>query len=109
MNLNITGHHLEVTDAIRDYVTTKLDRVIRHFDNVTSINVILSVEKLKQTAEVTLHVRGKDIFVESVDADMYAAIDSMADKLDRQVIKYKQKNQDHGHEALKRHPHESES
>ncbi|NMG05210.1 ribosome hibernation-promoting factor, HPF/YfiA family, partial [Azoarcus taiwanensis] len=89
MNLNITGHHVEVTDAIRDYVTSKLDRVIRHFDNVTSINVILSVEKLKQKAEVTLHVRGKDIFVESDDADMYAAIDSMTDKLDRQVIKYK--------------------
>ena len=109
MNLKITGHHVEVTDAIRDYVTTKLDRVIRHFDNVTSINVILSVEKLKQKAEVTLHVRGKDIFVESDDADMYAAIDSMTDKLDRQVIKYKQKNQDHGHDALKRQAHESES
>lgn len=109
MNLKITGHHVEVTDAIRDYVTTKLDRVIRHFDNVTSINVILSVEKLKQKAEVTLHVRGKDIFVESDDADMYAAIDSMTDKLDRQVLKYKQKNQDHGHDALKHHQHESES
>ncbi len=109
MNLKITGHHVEVTDAIRDYVITKLDRVIRHFDNVNSINVILSVEKLKQKAEVTLHVRGKDIFVESVDADMYAAIDSMTDKLDRQVIKYKQKSQDHGHDALKHHQHESES
>ena len=101
MNHKITGHHVEVTDAIRDYVTSKLDRVIRHFDNVTSINVILTVEKLKQKAEVTLHVRGKDIYVESADADMYAAIDSMTDKLDRQVLKYKQKNQDHGHDALK--------
>lgn len=101
MNLNITGHHVEVTPAIREYVTTKLDRVIRHFDNVTSINVILSVEKLKQKAEVALHVRGKDIFVESDDGDMYAAIDDMTDKLDRQVMKYKQKNQDHGHDALK--------
>ncbi len=87
MNLNITGRHVEVTPAIRDYVSTKLDRVIRHFDNVTSVAVILSVEKLKQKAEVTLHVRGKDLFVESDDADMYAAIDSMADKLDRQVQK----------------------
>lgn len=103
MNLKITGHHVEVTDAIRDYVNSKLDRVIRHFDNVTSVVVILSVEKLNQKAEVTVHVRGKDIFVESTDADMYAAIDSMADKLDRQVIKYKQKNQDHGHDALKHH------
>ncbi|AMO38416.1 ribosome hibernation-promoting factor [Thauera humireducens] len=101
MNLNITGRHVEVTPAIRDYVSTKLDRVIRHFDNVTSVAVILSVEKLKQKAEVTLHVRGKDLFVESDDADMYAAIDSMADKLDRQVQKYKQKMADHNHEALK--------
>lgn len=103
MNLKITGHHVEVTDAIRDYVNSKLDRVIRHFDNVTSVAVILSVEKLNQKAEVTIHVRGKDIFVESTDADMYAAIDAMTDKLDRQVIKYKQKNQDHGHDALKHH------
>lgn len=107
MNLNITGRHIEVTPAIREYVTTKLDRVIRHFDNVTSINVILSVEKLTQKAEVTLHVRGKDIYVESNDADLYAAIDSMTDKLDRQVIKYKQKNQDHGHDALKHQEIES--
>jgi putative sigma-54 modulation protein len=101
MNLNITGHHVEVTPAIREYVNSKLDRVIRHFDNVTSVNVILSVEKLRQKAEVTLHVRGKDIHVESEDGDMYAAIDSMADKLDRQVLKYKQKAFDHGNDALK--------
>ncbi|HQZ02586.1 MAG TPA: ribosome-associated translation inhibitor RaiA [Thauera sp.] len=101
MNLNITGRHVEVTPAIRDYVSSKLDRVIRHFDNVTSAAVILSVEKLKQKAEVTLHVRGKDIFVESDDADLYAAIDSMTDKLDRQVLKYKQKLADHNHESVK--------
>ncbi len=101
MNLNITGHHVEVTPAIRDYVGSKLDRVIRHFDNVTSASVILSVEKLAQKAEVTLHVRGKDIFAESQDEDMYAAIDLMTDKLDRQVLKYKRKMQDHNHEALK--------
>ncbi|NMG15534.1 ribosome hibernation-promoting factor, HPF/YfiA family [Aromatoleum bremense] len=101
MNLNITGHHVEVSPAIREYVTNKLDRVIRHFDNVTSVGVILSVEKLKQKAEVTLHVRGKDIYVESDDVDLYAAIDSMVDKLDRQVMKYKQKAFDHNHDALK--------
>lgn len=101
MNLNITGHHVEVTPAIREYVVTKLDRVIAHFDNVTSVNVILSVEKLKQKAEVTVHVRGKDIYVESDDANLYAAIDSMSDKLDRQVQKYKQKMADHNHDALK--------
>jgi len=101
MNLTITGHHVEITDAIREYVSTKLDRVIRHFDSVTSVGVILTVEKLQQKAEVTLHVRGKDIFVESSDSDLYAAIDSMVDKLDRQVIKYKQKHHEHGRNSLK--------
>lgn len=101
MNLNITGHHVEVTPALREYVEGKLERVIRHFDNVTSVNVILSVEKLDQKAEVTVHVRGKDIFVEAHNSDMYAAIDAMTDKLDRQVQKYKQKLTDHGHDALK--------
>jgi putative sigma-54 modulation protein len=102
MNLNITGHHLEVTPALRDYVAGKLDRVIRHFDNVTSVNVILTVEKLNQKAEVTVHVRGKDIFVESVDGDLYAAIDMLADKLDRQVLKYKERNTDRTRDTLKR-------
>lgn len=102
MNLNITGHHLEVTPALRDYVTTKLDRVIRHFDNVTATHVILSVQKLKQKAEVTVHVRGRDIYVESDDDDLYAAIDAMTDKLDRQVVKHKEKAGDHGHDSFKR-------
>jgi putative sigma-54 modulation protein len=106
VNLNITGHHLEVTPAIHDYVNGKLDRVIRHFDNVTSVNVILTVEKLKQKAEVTVHVRGKDIYVESVDGDLYAAIDILADKLDRQVLKYKERNSDHTRDSLKRQPAE---
>ena len=95
MNLQISGHHLEVTPAIRDYVTGKLERVTRHFDNVIDVNVILSVEKLKQKAEVTVHLPGKDIFVEEVGEDLYAAVDSLVDKLDRQVQKYKQKLQDH--------------
>ncbi|MDQ5877413.1 MAG: putative sigma-54 modulation protein [Pseudomonadota bacterium] len=95
MNLQISGHHLEVTPAIREYVTAKLERVTRHFDHVIDVNVILTVEKLKQKAEVTLHVPGKDIFVEADDGDLYAAIDNLVDKLDRQVQKYKQKLQDH--------------
>lgn len=107
MNLNITGHHVEITPAIRDYVSSKLDRVIRHFDNVTSVAVILSVEKLNKKAEVTVHVRGKDIYVESAEPDMYAAIDAMADKLDRQVLKYKQKIEEHNHEALKHQDNEA--
>jgi putative sigma-54 modulation protein len=95
MNLQISGHHLEVTPAIRDYVTGKLERVTRHFDNVIDVNVILSVEKLKQKAEVTVHLSGKDVFVEAIDEDLYAAVDILVDKLDRQVQKYKQKLQDH--------------
>jgi ribosome hibernation promoting factor len=106
MNLNITGHHLEVTPALRDYVAGKLDRVIRHFDYVTNVSVILSVEKLKQKAEVTVHVRGKDIFVEAHDGDLYAAIDNLVDKLDRQVVKYKERVNDHSRDALKRQPAE---
>lgn len=95
MNLQISGRHLEVTPAIRDYLSGKLGRVVRHFDHVIDVNAILSVEKLKQKAEVTVHLSGKDIHVEAIDDDLYAAIDSLADKVDRQVQKYKQKVQDH--------------
>jgi putative sigma-54 modulation protein len=95
MNLQISGHHLEITPAIHDYVTGKLERVIRHFDNVIDVNVILSVDKLKQKAEVTVHLSGKDVFVETIDEDLYAAIDALVDKLDRQIQKHKQKLQDH--------------
>ncbi len=101
MNLNITGHHLDVTPAIRDYVTEKLGRVVRHFDHVSGAHVILSVEKLRQKAEVTVHVRGKDIFVEAENENLYAAIDALTDKLDRQVLKHKEKQAEHNHEALK--------
>ena len=95
MNLQISGHHIEVTPALREYVETKLDPVVRHFDKVTGVSVVLSVEKLKQKAEATLHVPGKDMHVEESADDLYAAIDTMFDKLDRQVQKYKQKVQDH--------------
>ncbi len=95
MNLTITGHHLEVTPAIRDYVTSKLERIKRHFDQVINVSVILSVEKLVQRAEATVHVRGKALFVEADDSNLYAAIDALMDKLDRQVVKHKEKNQDH--------------
>ena len=96
MNLQISGHHLEVTPAIHDYVTGKLERITRHFDSVIDVNVILSVDKLKQKAEVTVHLSGKDVYVEAIEDDLYAAIDLMVDKLDRQIQKYKQKLQDHG-------------
>ncbi|MBN8451164.1 MAG: ribosome-associated translation inhibitor RaiA [Candidatus Accumulibacter sp.] len=95
MNLQVSGHHLEITPALRDYVTGKLERITRHFDNVIDVNVILSVDKLNQKAEVTVHLAGKDVYVESVDEDLYAAVDGLVDKLERQVQKYKQKLQDH--------------
>ena len=104
MNLNVSGHHLDVTPAIRTYVSGKLDRVTRHFDHVIDAHVILSVDKLMQKAEVTLHVRGKDIHAECIDSDLYAAIDLLVDKLDRQVIKYKDKAQAKPHDALKHQP-----
>jgi len=103
MNLSISGHHLEVTPALREYVTVKLDRIRRHFDQVIDVNVFLSVDKLRQKAEIALHVRGKDIFAESVDDDLYAAIDLLVDKLDRQVLKYKDKRFAHPHDAIKHH------
>ena len=83
MNLHLSGHHVDVTPAMRDYVTTKFTRITRHFDHVIDVNVILSVEKLKQKIEANVHLSGKDIFVECDDADMYAAIDALVDKLDR--------------------------
>ena len=109
MNLTISGHHLELTQAIRDYVQSKLERIKRHFDHVIDIAVILTVDKLpekekRQKAEINLHVRGKDLHAESIAEDLYAAIDSLFDKLDRQVIKYKSKIQDHQHQALKHLP-----
>ena len=95
MNLKISGHNIEITSALRDYATSKLGRAIRHSDHVIDVNMILSVEKLKQKAEVTIHLPGRDIYVESIDEDLYAAIDILADKLDRQIQKHKQKLQDH--------------
>jgi RNA polymerase sigma-54 factor len=92
MNLHLTGHHLQITPAIRDYISGKLARISHHFDHVIDVNVILSVEKLQQKVEATVHVRGKDIFCESSDVDMYAAIDSLADKLDRSILRHKEKN-----------------
>jgi len=103
MNLNVSGHHVEVTPAIRSYVRTKIERVTRHFDHVIDAHVILTVEKLRQKAEVTLHVPGRDLHCECEDADLYAAIDLLADKLDRQVIRYKDKLQDKPADSL-RHP-----
>ncbi len=109
MNLTISGHHLEVTPAIRDYVQNKLERVKRHFDQVIDIAVILTVDNLtekekRQKAEINLRMSGKTVYVESLAHDLYAAIDILVDKLDRQVMKYKTKVQEHGHETIKHLP-----
>ena len=102
MNLLIHGNHVEVTPALRDYVQVKLTRVERHFDQVIDANVQLTVEKLRQRAEITLRLRGNNIHVESVDNDMYAAIDMLVDKLDRQVLRHKDRLKDHTVDAIKR-------
>jgi putative sigma-54 modulation protein len=101
MNLSISGHHLEVTQALRDYVTQKLQRTRRHFEQVIDVAVVLSVDKLRQKAEINLHVRGKDMHAEAIDHDLYTAIDILFAKLDRQVDKYKAKVQHHHHESGK--------
>lgn len=95
MNLKLSGHHLEITAAMRDYITGKLGRIKRHFDHVIDVNVILSVDNLEQKVEASVHLSGKDIFVESHDTDMYAAIDTLVDKLDRQILRHKEKNFEH--------------
>ena len=95
MQLNVTGHHVDVTPSMHDYVSQKLERLERHFDHVTNVHVILSVEKLRQKAEATLHNSGGNLFADAQDEDMYAAIDAMVDKLDRQIKKHKEKMTDH--------------
>lgn len=95
MQIQLTGHHVDITDALRAYVIEKIGRIERHFDQVTSVQIILSVEKLRQKAEATLHVAGNDLYADSVQEDMYAAIDGLADKLDRQVKRHKEKLTDH--------------
>ncbi len=91
MQISLTGHHVDITEPLKNYVNSKFDKLEKHFDNVTNVHVILSVEKLRQKAEATLHVNGADVFADSVQEDMYAAIDTLIDKIDRQILKLKQK------------------
>ncbi len=95
MQVSITGHHVEVTDSLRTHVEEKISKLKRHFDNVTDIHVILTVEKLEQKAEATVQVSGAKLFADDVKEDMYQAIDNMVDKLDRQIIKHKEKTRKH--------------
>ncbi len=106
MQLNLTGHHIEITDSLRSYVTSKLERLERHFDHVTNVHVILTVEKLRQKAEATLSITGNNLYADSTEEDMYAAIDKLVDKLDRQITKHKEKVTDHhrANGALKEQP-----
>ncbi len=106
MNLTISGHHVDVSPALKNYAVSKLEKVTRHFDQVVDVNVLLTVENLKEKerrhkAEVTLHVKGRDIYVEHSAEDMYASIDQLMDKLDRQVVRHKDRLQDHHHTGIK--------
>lgn len=95
MQISVTGHHIEVTESMRDYVDTKFEKLERHFDNVTDVHVILAVEKLNQKAEATVQISGAKIFAEDTQEDMYASIDNLVDKLDRQILKHKEKISNH--------------
>lgn len=95
MNLQMTGHHLEITPALREYVQGKFARLSQHFDHVIDVKVTMSVEKLVQKVEATLHVPGNDLHAECADENMYSAIDMLTDKLDRQVLRHKEKQTDH--------------
>jgi putative sigma-54 modulation protein len=95
MQINLTGHHVDLTDSLRDYVESKLEKLERHFDQVVDVHVILSVEKLRQKAEATVHLSGSNLYADDTQEDMYAAIDGLIDKLDRQVKKHKEKITNH--------------
>ncbi len=101
MNLTVSGHHVAVTPALRGYLHNKLARMTRHFDRVIEVNVILGVEKLRQRAEVTVRLRGKDIYAQTEHEDLYAAIDALADKIDRQVLRHKDRLRSRAHHSAK--------
>lgn len=95
MNLNITGHHVDLTTPLREFVENKMQRIERHFEKMINADVVLTVEKLRHTAEGTLHARGATLHAEAEADNMYTAIDKLIDKLDRQTCKYKEKHKDH--------------
>jgi putative sigma-54 modulation protein len=95
MQLNLTGHHVDITPSLREYVDSKMERLERHFDHINHLHVILTVEKLEHRAEAKVDVSGNELFADAKEGDMYAAIDRLVDKLDRQVKKHKEKLTDH--------------
>ena len=104
MQLSVTGHHVEVSRPLREYVFNKIEKIERHFDHVSDVHCILTVEKLRHKAEATVGVNGSTIYADATEEDMYAAIDGLVDKLDRQIRKYKEKMVDHhARDSHKRH------
>jgi putative sigma-54 modulation protein len=95
MQINISGHHIDLTDSMQDYVRSKFDKLERFFEHINGVQVILRVEKLQQIAEATLHVNGGEIHATAENEQMYAAIDSLVDKLVRQLNKHKEKLSNH--------------
>ena len=95
MNLHINGLHLEITDSLRDYITTKLARINRHSDDIISATITLSTEKVNHKAAAQIHLSGKDVYVETVEKDMYAAIDTLMDGLDRTILQHKERSGRH--------------
>lgn len=96
MQLTLTGRQLEITDALRSYAQEKLSRIARHFDHVIDLQLVLSIEKLEQRAEATLIISGKKVHADCGGQDMYAAIDGLVDKLDRQLLKHKERLTERG-------------
>lgn len=95
MQINLTGHHVEITNSLREYVNTKFSKLERHFDQINNVHVVLTVEKLNQIAESTVHLKGTEVHATAENQDMYASIDSLIDKLDRQILKHKGKTAHH--------------
>ena len=103
MQINITGHHLKVTNSLKNYVEKKFERLTRHFNHVMDVHVILTVEKLIRRAEASLKVGGNKIFADATNHGMYAAVDSLVNKLDRQIVKHKEKLKDHHQSEVEHH------
>jgi putative sigma-54 modulation protein len=95
MQINLSGHHVEITEALRENVNIKMAKLTRHFDHINNVHVVLTVEKSNQIAEATIHLSGTDLHAKAENPDMYVSIDSLVDKLDRQILKYKGKTNQH--------------
>jgi len=95
MKINLTGHHVDITNSLREYVNTKFLKLERHFDQISNVYVVLTVEKINQIAEATIHLKGAEVHATATNQDMYASIDALVDKLDRQVLKHKGKTAKH--------------